>query len=105
MVVRNFKDLGVWKKFIKLSVKIYGFSYDFLKSKQFGLTNQILGASFSAPANITGRFVGTTTKGNRRFYYVAYGFLKTKNFAHLSKDFKYLNQPRLDKLLSESKRF
>jgi len=101
LVVRNFEDLGVWEKFIRPSVKIYRFSYDFPKSEQFGLT-QIRSTLPSILTNITERFVGAKTKGKFQFCCIAYGpFSETRNFTYLSKVAKCVNRQLLDKLLFE----
>lgn len=104
MLVRNFKDLRVCRKLIKLSAKIYRFTNNSPQSEQFGSTNQIRRVSSLFSANIAKRFVGATPKGKLQFCCIAYGpFSETKNFVYLYKVARHFNQPTLDKLISGTK--
>lgn len=52
MGYHNHKKLDVWKKSMKLVMKLYKLTESFPKSERFGLISQIRSCSVSVPANI-----------------------------------------------------
>jgi four helix bundle protein len=50
--IRDFQDLIVWQKAIKLASQIYNLTVRFPKEERFGLTNQLRRAAVSVSSNI-----------------------------------------------------
>jgi four helix bundle protein len=50
--MHNYKELNVWKRSIKLAVKVYKLSQKFPSDERFGLTSQIRRCAVSVPSNI-----------------------------------------------------
>lgn len=60
MIVNSYKELLVWQKALKLSVKVYELTEKFPKEEIYGLTSQMRRASVSIVSNIAeGRNRGT----------------------------------------------
>ena len=51
-MIRDFKDLDVWRKSIELTEKIYCLTADFPKEELYGLTSQMRRSAVSIPSNI-----------------------------------------------------
>ena len=58
----SFKELVVWQRAVELSIEIYNLTASFPNSEQFGLSNQLRGASVSIASNIAEGY-GRTTRG------------------------------------------
>lgn len=60
MIINSYKELLVWQKALKLSVKVYELTEKFPKEEIYGLTSQMRRASVSIVSNIAeGRNRGT----------------------------------------------
>lgn len=53
---QDFTDLLAWQKAHELVLNVYGFSANFPKSEQYGLTSQLRRAAVSIPANLAEGF-------------------------------------------------
>ena len=51
-MVRNFKELDVWKRAVALTTTLYKLTGRFPDAERYGLTSQIRRAGTSVPANI-----------------------------------------------------
>ena len=51
-MVRNYKDLEVWKKSVAITTKIYRLTSDFPNAERYGLSSQVRRAAVSVAANI-----------------------------------------------------
>jgi four helix bundle protein len=72
-MLKNYKELNVWKKAYQLCLDIYKITRDFPRDERFGLTSQIRRAAVSVPSNIAEGY-GRKTKGEYvQALYVAYG--------------------------------
>jgi len=52
MKIKNYKDLDIWKRSIKLVEDIYRLTKSFPKEELYGLTSQMRRAAVSIPSNI-----------------------------------------------------
>lgn len=73
MIINSYKELLVWQKALKLSVKVYELTEKFPKEEIYGLTSQMRRASVSIVSNIAeGRNRGTR-KDFMQFLRIALG--------------------------------
>lgn len=71
--IRNYKDLKVWQKGIKLVTEIYKITKNFPDDEKFGLVNQMRRNAVSIPSNTAeGRERGHTNEFIR-FLYISLG--------------------------------
>ena len=73
MSIKDFKELTVWKKSMKLAAEIYRITKNMPKDELFGLTNQIRRAAISIPSNIAEGNGRGSAKEYLRFLYIARG--------------------------------
>ena len=73
--IRNYKDLVVWKKSLRLSQEIYTLTNRFPKDELYGLISQIRRCSVSIPSNIAEGNARGSVKDYVRFLYIARGSL------------------------------
>ena len=72
-MLRNFKDLKVWRKSYQLCLEIYKVTKRFPKEETYGLTSQIRRAAVSVACNIAEGYGRNTTREYLRSLYIAYG--------------------------------
>ena len=72
---RNYRDLIVWQKSMKLITDIYKISKLFPKEELFGLTSQIRRAAISIPSNIAEGYGRNSTGDYKRFLTISVGSL------------------------------
>ncbi|HBE44795.1 MAG TPA: four helix bundle protein [Deltaproteobacteria bacterium] len=90
-MVRNFKELIVWRKAYQLALDLYRASEEFPKSEQYGLTSQMRRCAVSIVSNVAEGYQRQHTGEYVQFLSMAYGScaeLETQLF--LSKDLHYL---------------
>ena len=63
--MKDFRNLKVWEKAHKLTLKLYSATSNFPKEEQFGLTSQVRRCSASIAANIA---EGCGRRGNGEFH-------------------------------------
>jgi four helix bundle protein len=73
IVIKDYKDLSVWKAGIDLVTQVYEEVRCFPKDELYGLTDQIRRASVSIPSNIAEGASRNTTKEFVQFLFVALG--------------------------------
>jgi len=71
--IKDFKELAVWEKSIRLVKEVYIATNDFPRSEAFGLTNQIRRSAVSIPSNIAEGQARNSTKEFVHFLSVARG--------------------------------
>ncbi|WP_194976311.1 four helix bundle protein [Aquiflexum lacus] len=62
--MNNYKELDIWKRSIKLAVKVYKATKLFPSEERFGLTSQMRRCAVSVPSNIA---EGAGRKSNKEF--------------------------------------
>jgi four helix bundle protein len=101
--IKSFTDLDAWKEEHKLVLEIYKITKDFPKEEQFGLTNQLRGASISITSNIAEGFSRSTYKDKANFYSMALGSLtETKNQLVIARDVDYINSEKFSELANQT---
>jgi len=70
-MANSFRDLVVWQKSMRLTVKVYQLTRDFPREELYGLTSQIRRAAVSLPSNIAEGHGRLNTKEFRQFLGVA----------------------------------
>jgi four helix bundle protein len=73
--IRNYRDLIVWQKSVKLVTDIYDITKAFPKDELFGLTSQIRRSAISIPSNIAEGYGRNSTGDYKRFLQIAVGSL------------------------------
>ncbi|MBR5914520.1 MAG: four helix bundle protein [Selenomonadaceae bacterium] len=73
MGIKDFKELLVWQKSMKLAAEVYRITKKLPKDELFGLTNQLRRAAVSIPSNIAEGNGRDSTKEYLRFLYIARG--------------------------------
>jgi len=72
-MVKDYKELEVWKKGILLALAVYEAIKDFPKDERYALADQIKRAAVSIPSNIAEGASRNTTKEFVQFLYIALG--------------------------------
>jgi four helix bundle protein len=89
--VKNYRDLIVWRRGIKLAKEIYQLTGKFPQQEMFGLTNQMRRASVSIPSNIAEGQGRQYRKEFVQFLYMAVGSLaELDTQLVLAEEFGYL---------------
>ncbi len=102
MKMRDYKELLVWQKSVRLVSKIYKTTEVFPKDELYGLVSQIRRAAVSIPANISEGHTRFHTNEFIQFLYVALGSSsELETLLILSQDLDYISKASLDSLMSE----
>ncbi|MBN2440591.1 MAG: four helix bundle protein [Spirochaetales bacterium] len=97
--MKNFKNLKVWQKSHKLTLKIYKITTKFPKEELYGLSNQMRRSSSSIPTNIAEGCGRSTDADFRRFLQMAMGSASELEYQLLlTFDLKYFNSSVYDEL-------
>ena len=72
-MLKNFKELNVWRKAYELCLNIYKITKNFPLEERYGLTSQIRRASVSVPSNIAEGYGRKTKREYTQALYIAYG--------------------------------
>ena len=104
MVVRNYRDLIIWQKSMKLVTEIYGYTKTFPQEEMYGLTSQLRRSTVSIPANIAEGHGRNTTKDYIRFLYIANGSLfEVQTLLDIAQRLHYLSKEQFLKLFEMSR--
>ena len=102
MNVKTFKDLIVWQKAHKLTLRIYKATKIFPKEEKFGIVSQIRRSSSAIPTNIVEGFKRRTTRDYLHFINIADASLEeTKYLLLLAHDLGYLKDKEYKELLCD----
>ncbi|MCK9225503.1 MAG: four helix bundle protein [Candidatus Muirbacterium halophilum] len=74
-MIKNYKELDVWKNSMLLVQEIYIKTRDFSENEKFGLVSQMRRASVSIPSNIAEGWGRKTTKDYVKFLHISLGSL------------------------------
>ena len=98
-MLKNYKDLKVWKKSYKLSLEIYRMTAKFPTEEKYGLTSQIRRSVVSIPSNIAEGYGRKTTLDYVRMLYISYGSVcELETQILLAGDLKLIEKGDLDTL-------
>ena len=73
--MKNYRDLIVWQKAMKLVTEIYKHTKSFPKEERYGLTIQLRRSSVSLPSNMAEGYGRNSTQDYIRFLRIANGSL------------------------------
>src|SRR5690348_6170447 len=100
--MQNYKDLKVWEKAHRLTVKIYNATKSFPKEELYSLTNQLRRAASSIPANVAEGCGKNSQRDFANFLNIALGSAnEAEYFLILSKDLEYLVESEFESLSAE----
>jgi four helix bundle protein len=95
--VKSHKDLVVWQRAMELAVEAYRLSRAFPADERYRLTNQLLRAAASIPANIAEGHARGTRKDYANFIAIARGSLaETETFIQLAAQVELTTQPECE---------
>jgi four helix bundle protein len=91
-MLKNYKELKVWKKSYHLCLEIYRVTKKFPNEEKYGLISQIRRSAVSVPSNISEGYGRKTTPEYIRSLYLAYGSIcELETQVLLSGDLNYVN--------------
>jgi four helix bundle protein len=101
-MVKNFRDMDVWRKANELSYQVFELTKALPRSEDYGLTSQIRRSANSIAANIAEGFGRNTRKDKRNFYIIARGSaFETQSHLLYGAKVKYFDEQIVDKLIEE----
>ena len=99
--MQDFKNLEVWKKSHKLTLKVYESTSQFPREEIYGLTGQIRRACASIPTNIAEGTGRESAADFARFLQIAVGSAsETEYLILLAHDLKYITAIQYTELLN-----
>jgi four helix bundle protein len=100
--MHNYKELNVWKRSIKLAVKVYKLSQKFPSDERFGLTSQIRRCAVSVPSNIA-EGAGRRTNGEFvNFLGIAHGSIcELETQLYIGFELEYFGAEQLEEISLE----
>lgn len=103
MAGRSYRDLIAWQKAMDLAEEVWTVSEGWPRAQLYGLTDQVRRAAVSIPSNIA-EGQGRNGRGEfRRFLDIAHGSLcELETQLLLARRVRFLDEPTLDRLLSQS---
>jgi len=101
--IKSFVDLKAWQEGHKLVLGIYKIVKNFPQEEIYGLSSQMRRCSVSITSNIAEGFSRKTKKEKSQFYYIALGSItELQNQLIISRDLKYLNKEKFNKLAQDT---
>ena len=99
-ILQNFRNLEVWKKSHKLTLRIYESTSQFPREEIYGLTSQIRRACASIPTNIAEGSGRETAADFARFLQIAVGSASEVEYLiFLAHDLKYITSDQYTELM------
>jgi len=103
MEIKNYRDLIVWQRSMKLVKDVYQFTASFPKEEIYCLTQQIRRSSISVPSNIAEGAGKRSTKDYMRFLEMSSGSLaELETQMMIASELQYIDKNMLERLLNES---
>lgn len=102
MLIKDFRDLNVWKNGKELVLEIYSVTANFPKQEMFGLVSQMRRAAVSVPSNIAEGFNRSHKKEYKRFLNMALGSIaELETQTEIAFELEYLNNERKNMILEK----
>lgn len=99
--MQNYKDLKVWEKLPRFTLRVYEITKNFSKEEMYSLTNQRRRSSSSIPANIAEGCSKNTQGEFAHFLNIALGSAnESEYYVILSKDLNYLKEEYFNELIA-----
>ena len=90
--VKSYKDLLVWQKSIKLTMRIYALTKKFPKDEMYGLSAQLRRAAVSIPSNIAEGHARQHNKEFKQFLHIALGSVaEVDTQLCIARELEYIN--------------
>lgn len=103
-MIKNYRDLIVWKKSMELVTKVYVVTKTFPKEETYGLIPQIRRSSISIPSNIAEGYGRHSTNDYVRFLQVARGSLyELQTQLEICLNLDYLSKQRFEEIYEQSR--
>lgn len=100
--MREFKNLDVWNRAIKIAKKIYEVVDEFPKKEDWALSSQMRRAVVSISSNIAEGCGRRTDKDTVQFLYIAMGSLReVESQMYIAKEFGYVSENVLKEVSEE----
>jgi four helix bundle protein len=97
----GYRDLKVWQRGFKLTLRVYECTADFPIAERYGLTSQMRRCASSIPANIAEGSGRDSGRDFSRFLSIALGSLKElETFLLLSRELGFIEAKIAEELLS-----
>ncbi len=102
MIVKDYKELDVWKKGIEIVDLVYEITAFFPDKEKFGLISQMQRSAVSIPSNIAEGFARQHTKEYKQFLFVALGSCaELDTQANITQRRNYINEELIEKLMRD----
>lgn len=103
MKTRQFRDLLVWQRSMRLVEMVYAVTRQFPREEQFGLASQMRRAAVSIPSNIAEGQGRNSEKSFAHFLNQAQGSLyEMETQMELARNLSMLSGPRTEELLADA---
>jgi len=100
--MREFKNLDVWNRAIKIAKKIYEVVENFPKKEEWALSSQMRRAVVSISSNVAEGCGRRTNKDTVQFLYIAMGSLReVESQMYIAKEFGYVDEDVLKEISNE----
>jgi len=100
--MREFKNLDVWNRVIKIAKKIYEVVENFPKKEEWALSSQMRRAVVSISSNVAEGCGRRTNKDTVQFLYIAMGSLReVESQMYIAKEFGYVDEDVLKEISNE----
>ena len=101
-MLKNYRELHVWKKAYNLCVKIYRITKVFPQEERYVLSSQMRKSALSIPSNIAEGYGRKTKADYVRILYIAYGSVcELETQLLLAGDLNYIQRDKRDILNQE----
>ncbi len=100
--MKDFKNLKVWQKGIKMVAEIYNTTQSFPKDELYGLTSQIRRSAISIPSNIAEGSGRNSDKEFNRFLNISLGSsFELETQIIIAHELKFLSNNEFSELIAE----
>ena len=102
--MKNYRDLIVWQKAMRLVTEIYHFTKEFPKNELYGLTSQLRRSSISLPSNMAEGYGRNSTQDYVRFLRIANGSLfELQTQLEIARNLEFLSEEDFSELFELSR--
>ena len=102
--MKNYRDLIVWQKAIRLVSEIYRHTKSFPEDERYGLTAQLRRSSVSLPSNMAEGYGRNSTQDFVRFLRIANGSLfELQTQLEIARNLEFLSDDHFSELFENSR--
>ncbi len=104
LMIRNYRDLKVWQKAMKLVTGVYSTTKYLPKEEIYGLVSQIRKSAVSIPSNIAEGYGRNSTNDYIRFLQISNGSLyELQTQLEICLNLQYLSRDTFEKVYQQSR--